>query len=280
MSYSCTSAAAVSSWVESGLEAQRATCAPPALRVSISTAVSVVTCRHAPRRMPLSGCSCVKRSRTWRSTAIDCSAHSIRRRPSAASERFLTSWSTMEPRPFLSFRRAPRAGLACRGDDRTGAALIGSAELDPRVVAKVLDAVRPFPRELGLRAPEVAVRRGLFVDRAAELEVLDDAGRREVEVPPHQALEDLVRDLARAECVDHDRDWLGDADRVGDLNLRPLGQSGRHDVLGNVARHVAGGAVDFRRILAREGTAAVRARASVRVDDDLPSGETGVAHRP
>src|SRR4030095_4574317 len=202
MSYSRTSAAAVSSWVESGWEAQRAICAPPALRVSISTAVSVVTCRHAPRRMPLSGCSCVKRSRTWRSTAIDCSAHSIRSFPSAARERFLTSWSTMEPRPFPSFRGVPR------GLDR-------SAELNPRVVAQILDAVRPLPRALGLRASEVAIGRGLLVDRSAQLEVLDDAGRREVEVPPYQSLEDLVRSLPRPERVDHDRDRLRGAARGG-----------------------------------------------------------------
>src|SRR4030095_12831108 len=64
------------------------------------------------------------------------------------------------------------------------------------------------------------------------------------------------------------------------LHWSPRGQAGRDDVLGDVARHVAGGAVDLRRILAREGAAAVRARAAVRIDDDLPSGEAGVAHRP
>src|SRR5437762_13084691 len=95
MSYSFTSAAAVASGGESGLEAQSATWAPPALSVSMSTAVSVVTCRHAPRRSPLSGCSLAKRSRTWRRTGIHCSAHSIFNRPSAASPIFFTSCSTM-----------------------------------------------------------------------------------------------------------------------------------------------------------------------------------------
>src|SRR5215831_1428250 len=112
----------------------------------------------------------------------------------------------MEPRPFPSVRRAPRPGPAARADNPTGAALIRSAELHPRVVAQIFDAVRPLPRELGLRAPEVTVRRGLLVDRAAQLEVLDDTGRREVEVPSHQSFEDLVRGLAGAERLDHDRD--------------------------------------------------------------------------
>src|SRR5437867_488992 len=185
MSCSRTSAAAVSSWVESGFEAQSASWAPPALRVSIRTAVSVVTCRHAPRRMPLSGCSRVKRSRTCRRTGIDCSAHSILSRPSGASERFLTSCSTMECRPYVESRlgrRDPAEAYRC-------------AELHARVVAQVLDAVRPLPGELGLWAPEVAVGGGLLVDRPAQVEILDDPGRCEVEVAPDHRLEDPVRHL-------------------------------------------------------------------------------------
>src|SRR5262245_50681271 len=180
MSYSLTSAAAVSSWVESGLEAQRASCAPPALSVSMSTAVSVVTCRHAPRRMPLSGCSWVKRSRTCRSTGIDCSAHSIFSRPSLASDRFLTSCSTMEYRPCFdraSSRSTPPA--VHRGRPRRCQAY-RDAVLHACVVAQVLDAIRPLPGELRLLAPEMAEGRGLLVDRPAQFEVLDDAGRREV----------------------------------------------------------------------------------------------------
>src|SRR5690349_12597896 len=170
MSYSRTSAAAVSSCVDSGLEAQSASCAPPAFKVSMSTAVSVVTCRHAPRRIPLSGCSCVKRSRTCRRTGIDCSAHSILSRPSPASERFLTSCSTMKCRPCVVSRRGRPPRRQCPG--RPGR--YRYAELDARVVAQILDAVRPLPCELGLGASEVAVGGGLLVDRPAQIEILDD----------------------------------------------------------------------------------------------------------
>src|SRR2546429_3055982 len=96
------------------------------------------------------------------------------------------------------------------------------AELHPCVVAQVLDAVRSLPRELGLRASEVTIGRGLLVDRPAQVEILDDPRRREVEVTPDQRLEDPVRNLPGAERVDHDRDRLRDADRLGDLDLRPL----------------------------------------------------------
>src|SRR5439155_9814200 len=68
------------------------------------------TCRHAPRRSPLSGCSLAKRSRTWRRTGIHCSAHSIFNRPSAASPMFLTSCSTMLRSSFRQHHR--RSGFA------------------------------------------------------------------------------------------------------------------------------------------------------------------------
>ena len=50
MSNSWTSAAATSSWVDSGFEAHRTTSAPPAFSVRIRFAVSLVTCMTARRR--------------------------------------------------------------------------------------------------------------------------------------------------------------------------------------------------------------------------------------
>ena len=72
---------------------------------------------------------------------------------------------------------------------------------------------------------------------------------------------------------------MGDADRVGDLDLAAVGEAGGDHVLGDVAGRVGGGAVDLRRVLAGEGAAAVAGRAAVGVDDDLAAGEAGVADR-
>ena len=80
------SAAATSSWVDSGFDAQSATSAPPAASVSIRFAVSVVTCRHAAdpdarQRLlllePLTGSAPAPASRL--------PAHSMRSRPFGAS---------------------------------------------------------------------------------------------------------------------------------------------------------------------------------------------------
>src|SRR2546423_447381 len=84
-------AAATASLVESGLEAQSAMSAPPALSVSMRFAVSLVTCRQAATRRPFSGCSFVKRCRIRLSTGISRAAQSIRSCPCAAWFRSLTS---------------------------------------------------------------------------------------------------------------------------------------------------------------------------------------------
>ena len=89
----------------------------------------------------------------------------------------------------------------------------------------------------------------------------------------------LAGDLPGAERLDEQRQRLGDADRVGDLDLGAVGQAGRDDVLGDVAGGVGGRAVDLGRVLAGERAAAVARDAAVGVDDDLAAGQAGVAER-
>ena len=82
MPWSATRLAAVSSCVESGLEATSTSSAPPAWSVRARLAVSVVTCRQAERRRPSRGRSRAKRSRMAARTGISRFAHSMRCRPS------------------------------------------------------------------------------------------------------------------------------------------------------------------------------------------------------
>src|SRR5262245_59107116 len=122
MPYSSTRAAAASSWVESGFEAHRTTSAPPAWSVRIRFAVSVVTWRHADTRKPASGRSRENRSRIARRTGMLRSAHSIRRTPSGASARSLTS-----------YRLAPAIGRTLRGR----CALAAVRVLEPHDIAEI-----------------------------------------------------------------------------------------------------------------------------------------------
>src|SRR3989442_2670663 len=85
MTSSRTSEAATSSWVESGLEAQATTVAPPALSVRRRLAVSVVMWRQAPTVTPSRGRSLAKRSRMEVRTGMLLSAQAMRCRPRSAS---------------------------------------------------------------------------------------------------------------------------------------------------------------------------------------------------
>ena len=86
--------------------------------------------------------------------------------------------------------------------------------------------------------------------------------------------------LAGAVGLDADRDRVGDADRIGDLHERLVGEPGRDQVLGHVARGVGRRAVHLGGVLAREGATAMGALPAVRVDDDLAAREPRVAVRP
>src|SRR3954462_12843771 len=78
----------------------------------------------------------------------------------------------------------------------------------------------PFasPDALG-RATEVAIRRGRRVNRLAQIEGLDDATRGEIEHLGDGTHDIRLRNDGRAEAVHHHRHRLGDADRVGNLDL-------------------------------------------------------------
>src|SRR3954465_13819013 len=101
-----------------------------------------------------------------------------------------------------------------------------------------------FPREFRLLAAEVAVGGGLLVDRAQQVEHLDDALGPQVEVGLHELREFVVGDLARAVRRHHDAGRLRDADGVGHLHQALGGEARGDDVLRHVACRVGGGAVD------------------------------------
>src|SRR4051812_5627746 len=146
-----------------------------------------------------------------------------------------------------------------------------------------VDQVGLLPAEqiaLGLAA-EMAVGGGRDVDRPVEAEMGADALRGQ----PDQLREDLLEPgrgrafALGAVQVDIERERLGDADRVGELDRAAPGEARGDDFLGEVAADIGGGAVALGRILAGEGAAAVRRGAAISIDDDLAAGEAGIAVR-
>ncbi len=156
------------------------------------------------------------------------------------------SWSTGAP--FLARSLRENWGFSerylrtvCPAGSRTPASLASFAALSVG-----------FPGEVRVAAAEVAVGRGLLVDRTAQIERLDDAARRQLEVRANQVRDNFRIDLLGAKGFDQHADRIGDADRVGQLHFAAVRESARDDVLRDVARHVSRRAIDLRRILAAE----------------------------
>ena len=63
-----------------------------------------------------------------------------------------------------------------------------------------------FPREVHIGAAEVTIGRSLLVDRAAEIEHVDDAGRTQFEMFADECYDGFIGDLAGAEGIDEDGD--------------------------------------------------------------------------
>ena len=88
-------AAAAWSWVEKMLHELHRTSAPSAVRVSMSTAVWMVMCRHPAMRAPARGCSAPCSERSAIRPGISVSAMAISFRPQSASVRFLILKSSL-----------------------------------------------------------------------------------------------------------------------------------------------------------------------------------------
>src|SRR5580704_3850642 len=138
--------------------------------------------------------------------------------------------------------------------------------------------VGAFPGEAGAGAAEVAVGRCGPVYRAAQVERLDNALGRQLEECANHFGDLRIRDSARAESVCHYGNGLGDADGIGQLDFYFRGQAGGYEILRDVARHVAGGAVNFCGVFAGQSATAVTAVTAVGVHDNFASGEAGIAH--
>src|SRR5581483_6262360 len=162
---------------------------------------------------------------------------------------------------------ATRLGDARRRDQRLG----------PRLLGELGGAVGALPGQVEVAAAEVPVGGHLAVDGPAQLQVADDAHRREVEVLVDQGHDLVAVDPLAAEGLDQHRHRLGHPDGVGHLDLALPREPGRDHVLGHPPRPVGGGAVHLCRVLAAERAPTVARIATVCVDDDLAAGEPGVA---
>ena len=129
----------------------------------------------------------------------------------------------------------------------------------------------------------MSISRGLLHDRAAEVEVTNDATGAEVKVlldDLHQLQVSLTRASGgSAVSVHEDGQGVGEADAVGQLHKGTVAQTSGHEGLGDPAASVGSRAVHLGGVLAGESTSTVGSPASVGVDDDLATSEASITVR-
>jgi hypothetical protein len=131
-----------------------------------------------------------------------------------------------------------------------------------------------------LVAAKVAELGRLEVDGPGQVELLDNHTRAHVEVVADN-LDKLLRGLVgSAVAVNVQRAGLGDTNGVRQLDESAAGELGVHQRLGDPAGQVGGRSVDLGEVLARESTTTVGPPATVGVDNDLATGETGITLGP
>src|SRR3954454_18320332 len=104
---------------------------------------------------------------------------------------------------------------------------------------EALGEVRALPGEaaVGIRlTAEMAIGRGAGIDRPAEAEMRADAARGEIHGVHEDGFELALVHLAGVVEIHVDRQGLGHADGVGELQGATVGEAGSHHVLGEVAR--------------------------------------------
>src|SRR5579871_675618 len=102
--------------------------------------------------------------------------------------------------------------------------------LNPSLRAKRRRLVGSLPRELRLSPSEVPECGGFLIDWPAKIELLHDSARRQLEVIPHELRHLLFRNTPSTLGMDHHRNGVGHANRIRELDERPVCNSGRDDV--------------------------------------------------
>src|ERR1700736_1174679 len=235
-------------------DAQR-TDAPRSTSVSIKTAVWIVMCREPVMRTPASGFWGAYSSRIAISPGISFSAIEISFRPKSARPMSLTLKSCFVFVFVLIINLFGRLFQFC--------GLVGL-----------------FPRDLGVvDVTEVTVVRGLLVNRAKQIELLDDIGRLETKCSEHRALDRFFIDAAGGKCIDVNAERFRVTDCVSKLDLALRCESGCNHILRDPTSHVSCAPIDFARILSGKCATTMSSHSAVAIDNNFSTGQASVALR-
>src|SRR5215510_7742016 len=123
----------------------------------------------------------------------------------------------------------------------------------------------------------MTVGRGGLIYRPAQIQTLDNAAWRQLEVIAHKLRQRAFTNASRSFGIHEHGNRIRNADGVSKLDRATISESRSDDVLGNITRHVSCRAIDLRRIFSRESTATVRRVTTISVNNDLSTSDTGIA---
>ena len=124
-------------------------------------------------------------------------------------------------------------------------------------LAQLLHTVKQLPGKVVIDATEMPVGGGREKRCVEKLELLNDCLGSQVENRVDGLLDCVRRNLLGPEGLHEDAYRVSRTNRVGDLNLRLVGQTRGHDILCNPPKRIRGGAVNLGRVLTAERTTSV-----------------------
>ena len=125
----------------------------------------------------------------------------------------------------------------------------------------------------------MAISSRCLIDRAAQIQITDDRCRTKIKYFVDDLGDSLIGDLAGTECIYHDRYRTGNTDRISELDLALICDTGSYDILCDITGCICCGTVDLRRVFTGESSAAVTGISAVCINDDLSSRKAAVALR-
>lgn len=138
--------------------------------------------------------------------------------------------------------------------------------------------VGEFPSDVGVvNLAKVTVIGGLGIDRAEQVELLDDVGRFEREDFQDGFEDFVVTEGTCAKSINVNADWKRVTDSVSELDLTLGGKTCCNDVFSDPAAHVGSATIHFGWVFARKGTTTVTTHAAIGVDNDLTTREAAIA---
>src|SRR5262249_6789147 len=160
------------------------------------------------------------------------------------------------PLPSKPNKARPEPGL---GADR--------GALQPRRRPQRRGLIGPLPREIVILTPEMTIRSSLLINRAMQPQILAKRPRPQIEMLADQLKNPRIRNLPSPKRLNHHRHRMRHPNRIRNLHLTPLSQTGRDHILRDIPRRIRRRTIDLRGILPRKRPTTMPRHPTIRIDN-------------